>query len=199
MIPVHRPGASPLHRLAAGRKLLLLALLAIALSLPGAPPLLLGCGAVLCLGGFLLAGLGALEPLRQIVAMRWLVLFLWLAQMFFVPLAQAATTTGRLVLLVLLANLLSLTTSPTELLEALERALGVLRPLGIRPGRVALVLSLAITSVPVVAGLLAQVREAQLARGVRLAPHRAVVPLLALALRHADQLAEAITARGVEP
>ncbi len=56
--------------------------------------------------------------------------------------------------------------------------------------------SLTLTMVPVVAGLAQRVRDAERARGVRLGV-RSVVPLLVLTLRHADQVGDALAARGV--
>jgi biotin transport system permease protein len=50
----------------------------------------------------------------------------------------------------------------------------------------------------VIAGFATDIRDAQRARGVRVGPHTAVVPLLVLSLKHSDELAEALAARGVE-
>jgi biotin transport system permease protein len=50
---------------------------------------------------------------------------------------------------------------------------------------------------PVVADLARRVREAHQARGVRIG-YRAVVPILVLALRHADDVADALSARGAD-
>ena len=69
--------------------------------------------------------------------------------------------------------------------------------LGFDPRRIGLTLSLTIAMLPVVAGIAARVRDAERARGVRLGP-RIVVPVLVLALRHADDVADALTARGVD-
>ncbi|MEN9989489.1 MAG: Cobalt transport protein, partial [Actinomycetota bacterium] len=42
------------------------------------------------------------------------------------------------------------------------------------------------------------IREAQLARGLRPRSYRMAVPLLVLSMKHADEYAEALAARGVE-
>jgi biotin transport system permease protein len=104
----------------------------------------------------------------------------------------------RVVAVILLANLVTLTTRTDDLVDAIERALAPLRHLRVNPGRVALMLSMTITTIPVIAGYAAQIREAQRARGVPVAPLAFVVPLLVMALKHADDLADALTARGVD-
>ena len=50
---------------------------------------------------------------------------------------------------------------------------------------------------PVLARLAAGVREAQRARGARAGIVTFVVPFLVVSLKHADELGEALTARGV--
>jgi biotin transport system permease protein len=64
--------------------------------------------------------------------------------------------------------------------------------------RVGLLLALSIRSVPVVAALAAEVRDAQRARGLTSSVRAFAVPLIVRALRHADQLGEALAARGVD-
>jgi biotin transport system permease protein len=196
VIALYRPGRSPLHRAPAGAKLLGLAALALAVSLiphtvRTAAGTLVG---VLLL--FLLGGMGPGEFGRQLWRAKWIVLLLAISQAVFLGPEAALIGTTRVVAIVLLAALVTLTTPMGELLEALQTALGPLRRVGVDPWRVAFTVSLAIAAVPVVAGFAAQVREAQRARGVRLGP-RAVVTLLVLALRHGDDVADALTARGL--
>ncbi|MFP3607054.1 hypothetical protein, partial [Paraburkholderia sp. SIMBA_053] len=61
---------------------------------------------------------------------------------------------------------------------------------------VALTISLTITTIPVIAGFAERVRDASRARDVRLGV-RAVVPLFVLALRHADDVGDALAAPGL--
>jgi biotin transport system permease protein len=102
------------------------------------------------------------------------------------------------VLILVLAALFTMTTRIPDLLDAAERAASPLRRVGIRPESVALLLGLSITSIPVIAGLAATVRDAQRARGI--SAHRVTfaVPLLIMSLKHADDLADAVNARGIE-
>jgi biotin transport system permease protein len=68
----------------------------------------------------------------------------------------------------------------------------------VNPERVALVLALAVRSVPVVAGLARDVQEARLARGAGRSVRAFAVPLVIRTVRYADRLGEALAARGVD-
>jgi len=200
MISLYRPGSGFLHRAPAGVKLAFLALSALALSfLPVTPGALIvvccAAGAVSML--FLLGRLGVRALGEAWWRLRWLVLILGAALVVFVGVPAAIVNTGRLVVLLLLAELLTRTTATGALMAVIAQLLRPLRPLGIDPEAVALVLSLTLTMVPVVGGFVYAVREAQEARGVRLGP-RMAVPLLVRTLRHADAVGEALAARGLD-
>lgn len=196
MIPLYRPGRSPLHRLPAGAKLAALAVIAVAVSL--FPHTVVSAIATLAatLGLFLLAGLGVGGWLRQVWATKWIIVLVAATQAIFLGPEAAFTGTSRIVAILLLAAAVTMTTPTGDMIEALRRALTPLRRVGVDPWRAAFTLSLTIAVIPVVASLSAQVREAQRARGVRLGP-RGIVTLLVLALRHADDMGDALTARGV--
>jgi biotin transport system permease protein len=198
VISLYRPGDSALHRLPAGPKLLGVMALALVVSLAPANPWLLAASVVVVAGGYLLAKLGMTEPGRQVWTLRWLVLVMLVSQVFFLPGRTVAANIVRVVAVILLANLVTLTTRTEDLVDAIERAFAPLRHLRVNPGRVALMLSMTITTIPVIAGYATQIREAQRARGVPVAPLAFVVPLLVMALKHADDLADALTARGVD-
>jgi biotin transport system permease protein len=172
--------------------------LALAVSLAPANPWLLAVAVVAVAGCYLLAGLGPREVGRQVYRLRWLILVMLLTQVFFLPPLTVAANIVRVVVVILLANLVPLTTRTENLIDAIERALSPLRRLGVNPGRIALMLSMTITTIPVIAGFATQIREAQRARGVPVSPLAFVVPLLIMALKHADDLADALTARGVD-
>lgn len=197
MISLYRPGRSPLHRTPAWAKLLGLTALVLAISLhphTGVSLAITGAGVV---GLYALALLPPAEVLRQLWLAKWIVVLMVVTQLLFLTPWDALANTVRVVSIVLLAALLTLTTRSEELLETLEAALSPLARLGVDPRRVGLTLSLAISMLPVVAGMAARIRDAQRARGVRLGV-RAVVPLLVLALRHADDVADALSARGAD-
>lgn len=198
MISLYRPGTSPLHRLPAGAKLVGLGVLVLAASLwPHTIATALGTlVAVLVL--FLLGGQSPVVFAKQLWAAKWLVVILVVTQLLFSTWQAAIIVTARVLAVVLLAALVTLTTRMGDLLDALERGLRPLRVVGVEPARVAFVLSLTIAAIPVIAGLAHQVGEAHRARGIRPGP-RAIVTLLVLALRHADDVGDAITARAGHP
>ncbi|GAA2512944.1 energy-coupling factor transporter transmembrane component T family protein [Winogradskya humida] len=198
MISLYRPGTSLLHRMPAGPKLVVVAGLATAISLLPANPLLLAAVLVAVAGCYLLAGTGIAEAGRQLWRLRWVLLVVSLSQVFFLPVLAVAANVIRVGAVVLVANLITLTTRTDRLIDALERALRPLRKLGVNSDRVALMLSMTITTIPVIAGFAARIREAQRARGVTVSPFAAVVPLLVMALKHADDLADALVARGAD-
>ena len=198
MISLYRPGHSGLHHLPAGPKLLVVMALALAVSLAPANPWVLGGAVVVAVGGYLSAGLGVREIGLQVYRLRWLMLFMLLAQIFFLPALTVAANIVRVIAVVLMANLVTLTTRTEAIIDAIERALSPLRRVGVNSSRVALMLSLTITTIPVIAGFAGQIREAQRARGVPVAPLTFVVPLLIMALKHSDDLADALTARGID-
>ena len=199
MISLYRPGSGFLHRAPAGVKLALLAAIALGLSfVPATPGAVLPIiGAVLMVSVlFLLAGFDVRALGQAWWRLRWLILLLGVALVIFVSVPAAIVNTGRVVVLLLLAELATRSTSMSALMATIGRMLRPLQPLGVDTDAVALILSLTITMVPVVGGFVNAVREAQEARGVRLGP-RMAVPLLVRTLRHADAVGEALAARGL--
>jgi biotin transport system permease protein len=146
---------------------------------------------------YLTAGMVRALP-AQLWSLRWLVAGLVALQLLTSGWASAVVVTGRVVVAVVLAGLITLTTRVVDLLDVFERVLRPLRPLRVDSERVALVLALAIRAVPVVAGLAAEVRDAQRARGLHGSVRAYAVPLVVRTLRHADALGEALVARGLD-
>lgn len=111
----------------------------------------------------------------------------------------------RLFLLVLATSLLSLTTSPILLTDAVEKLLSPFRRLGVPSHELAMVSTIALRFVPTLALETERIMKAQLARGANfdrggpLARARALVPVLVplfvSAFRHAEDLAVAMEAR----
>ncbi|MGO2656040.1 MAG: CbiQ family ECF transporter T component [Pseudoclavibacter sp.] len=198
MISQYVPGDSPMHRLPAGLKLL--ALLSIALIVSLLPAVWWASAGLLVVTVALYALAGPV--LRRLPAQfwmaKWIIVFFGLLILIFQGPMPALVQTTRFVTLIVLAGLITLTTTTTAMLDALTRAMGPLRFVGISPERVALTLSLAINAVPVVSGLSHSIREAQIARGTPPSIRAYVLPLLVMTLKYSDDLADALTARGVE-
>ncbi len=196
MLTLYRPGDGPWHRMPAGRKTVLLLVLVLAVSLlPPVWPTAVAASA-LCVACYATPGVGVRELGRQIWALRWLVLVAFGIPCLFLGVEAAAVGMVRIVAAVALAGLLSLTTPVAVLLDVVERALRPLHRVGVDAARTALLLVVALGTVPTLARLAREVRSAQHARGAR-GIRVFVVPFLVLALRHADDLGDALTARGV--
>ncbi|PRB15644.1 energy-coupling factor transporter transmembrane protein EcfT [Microbacterium sp. MYb62] len=196
MISLYLPGTGVLHRAPAGVKLAMLAIGALVLSLYPHDPVSIAVALIVVLGLYRVDGLPFRVPLAEIWRLRWIVLVLAAALLIFVSPTAAWINTGRVVAVLLLAGLLTLTTRMSDLLAVLQRLVNPLRRLGLDPQAVALAISLTLTTIPVIAGFAEQVREAERARGVRLGV-RSVLPPLVLALRHADDVGDALAARGI--
>ena len=189
-------GRSWLHRLPASVKLSGMAGAMVALLLVDSPAgIAAATGVTVVL--YLTVGLARALP-EQVWSLRWLVAVLVVLQVLTAGWAAAVVVTGRVVVAVVLAGLVTLTTRVADLLDVFERMLRPLRRLRVDSERVALVLALAIRAVPVVAGLAAEVRDAQQARGLRGSVRAYAVPLVVRTLRHADALGEALIARGLD-
>lgn len=196
MRTLYRPGPSILHRLPAGAKLAALAVLTLVLALYPHDATSVAIALIAVAALYAVARMPAYVFLSQVWQLRWIVLVLGGMLVVFTSWQQAIVNSGRVVALVLLAGLLTATTPMGALLDVLTWMLRPLRRFGVDADAVAMTVSLTITMIPVVAGFAARVREAQQARGVRLGI-RAVVPLFVLALRHADDVGDALAARGL--
>ncbi|HEU4543787.1 MAG TPA: energy-coupling factor transporter transmembrane component T [Jiangellaceae bacterium] len=164
------------------------------LMLPSAPAV--GLAGVGLMGLYASAGLRPVVVWTQLRPLRWVLLVLFGFQAVSRGWEVAVVVTGKLAITVALAGLLTLTTRASELLETLERVMR--RVPGVNADRAALVLTLAIRAIPVVAGLAAEIRDAQRARGGGLDVRAYGVPLVVRSLRYSDGLGEALVARGLD-
>jgi biotin transport system permease protein len=188
---------SALHRLGAGTKLLGLCACSLAL-LAVRTPAGAGAAVVAVVVLYAAAGVGRRALWSQVRPLRWFVPVLVAVQWATLGPVAAVVLTTRLVALVALAGLVTLTTPTSAILTSPARALDPLRRAGLDAERAALVLALAVRSVPVVAALAGGVRDAQRARGREHDVRAFAVPLVVGALRQADALGEALQARGLD-
>lgn len=196
MIQSYRPGASIVHRMSAGPKLALFAALALVSSAYPHDGWSVTVSLVIVCTLYLVAGLPVRVLIVEMWRLRWLVLVLATALWIFVSPLTAWISTSRVASLLLLAALLTITTRMGDLLAVLYRMLRPLRRLGVDADAVAMTISLTLTMIPVVAGFAHAVWEAQRARGVR-PGLRTTVPLMVRTLRHADEVGDALAARGL--
>lgn len=132
----------------------------------------------------------------QLRSFLFVAVFVLVSVGVFSGIAAALVATGRVVGLLLVAAVVAVTTSQTDMMAVIRGLLSPLRRFGVNPDRVALALSLTITTAPVLIRHARSIREVQRMRGLRTGP-RFVLPLLVIALRHADTMADSLTARGL--
>ncbi len=169
----------------------------------------------------LLSAVPILALLRTLRTVFWLGFFMFFFYAFTTP-GQPVFTWGpltitwagslaggiqiyRLCLLVIVASVLSYTTSPTQLAHGLEALLSPLARLGLPVRDLAMVLTIALSFVPTLSHEIAKITKAQQARGAELGGtlwHWAkswvsmFVPIFVSAFRRAEHLAMAMEARG---
>ncbi len=130
--------------------------------------------------------------------MMWLILGM-LALFHFATLDPLAAFVrpGNLLVAILAARLLTLTTSTPDLLDALVWVLRPLRILGVNPDQVALAVALMIRSIPYLLGSVDEARMAARARGLEGNPVRLLTPVVINAVAYAERSGEALVARGI--
>jgi biotin transport system permease protein len=191
------PGNTVIHRLPAGIKLVLLAATGVALTVLNLwwePVAVLG----VVLACYLLAGFPVRTLAAQLRSMSWVLLAISVFQLVVSGWQSMVDVIVTLAAMVLAAGLVSLTTGMEALTEVLLRILRPFRCFGVEPERMALLISLSVRSVSVIAGLAQEVRDAQRARGLGGSARAFAVPLLVRSLRHAEALGEALMARGLD-
>ena len=191
------PRDSPVHRAPAGLKLAVLAVALLLLALLPAPASVAAGGAgVVAVAA--LARVGARPLVAQVRPVLWLLVPVAALQLWLSGPARALEVAGGVLVAVAAAGLVTLTTRTEALLDALVAGLRPLHRAGVDPERVALLLALAVRSVPVIAGIAGEVQQARAARGAERSLRAFAVPFVIRSLRHADRLGEALEARGVD-
>ncbi len=119
---------------------------------------------------------------------------------------QASLVALRLFLLVVMASMLTLTTTPIDLTDGLETLLGPLKKIGVPAHELALMMSIALRFIPTLLGEAEKIVKAQMARGATFTEgslyKRAkaliplLIPLLIQSFKRAEDLATAMEARG---
>jgi biotin transport system permease protein len=192
---MYHPGHSVVHGLPAAGKVL-------AVVLGGT--LLFGTADVRVIG-LALAGVAVLYgvariPWRvaaaQVRPVMIVLLILGAAQWLTVDGAAAVVVCLRLLALILLAALATLTTRVSDMVQAVEGALRPLERVGAPTAKISLaIISMALRFIPLLTRVVGEVREAQQARGLERNMLALTIPVLIRALHTADQMAEAIDAR----
>lgn len=218
------PGSSPLHRLDPRAKFIAVSALAVSLFVRDS---YVGLTVFAAAGvvAYVLSGVPASWFWRAFRPLLWLVGLTFLAQLLFAPgepffsfwvfhlswrgLDLAAFLSLRLVVLVLIGSVLTLTTQPLALTDGLAWLGRPLRRLRVPTDELALMVTIALRFIPTLLVELDQIMRAQRARGAdfhtgglrrrarALVP--VLIPLFVLSFRRADELALAMEARCYRP
>lgn len=198
LLGVYSPGDSWLHRQRAAPKVAALVVVTVTAVLLRSPVLAAG---LLLLAVLLL--LSSRVDLRRLVRPLLLLGGVAVGLAAFVSwqqgLDRGVVVICRLLTLALLAWTVSLTTRVSEMLAVLLRTLRPLRRLGVPTERVAMTLALAIRTVPLLMATVQSAQDARLARGRDRSVAALAVPVVVRSARIAEELGDALVARGYDP
>ena len=214
------PGDSLLHRLDPRTKIVLLFFFLAAIFVFDSPlayaALTAFTAALIAVSRVpLLLMLKALKPLSWIIAFTFVIhlvstqgdafFHVWLFDFTWQGAAKGFFIALRLALLILLSALLTYTTSPLALTDALETLMQPLRRVGVPAHEIAMMMTIALRFVPTLIEEADKIMKAQQARGADLTEGSVIervkgfvpvlVPLFISAFRRADDLALAMEAR----
>ncbi|WP_303841792.1 energy-coupling factor transporter transmembrane protein EcfT [Selenomonas ruminantium] len=220
MIGQYFPGDSFLHRMDARVKILLLLILLIEVFAFTSAPVYL----VMTVITFLMIMISKVPMrmvLRSLKPLWWIILFTFVLHLFSHPgrelyriwqfvitqegVEQGALISVRLMLLIILSTLLTFTTSPLKLTDALESLLSPFKRLGLPAHELAMMMTIALRFIPTLISETDKIMKAQQSRGADFVTGSILsrlknmvpilVPLFLSAFRRADDLALAMESR----
>lgn len=195
MLGIYQHRETPLHRLRAGPKLILLFVLAAGVFATHSFVILSLTGA-LVVAGYATARISAGTAFAQIRPALFVLGLIVILHLLMAEWRMGALVFLRFLIVIAAASLVTLTTRSSDMVAAIETGLAPLRRLGVNPAPIALCLSMAIRFVPVIAGEIRAIREVQAARGLERSLFAIAVPAILRGLRMAETVAEALHARG---
>ncbi len=184
-----------LHRIPTGLKLGALALFSFVI-LPVDDWRLLTGLLALPLALYASCGRDGLKRMRFLAQLWPILIAIGLLQLYAADWRAAISSLSRLILMVALADIVTMTSTMQAMMDAIHPFLKPLRFVGLHPRRLALAVTLVIRFVPLLMEHWAARAEAWRARGGRRMPIRAIAPFIADTLRFSDRLAETLAARG---
>jgi len=197
MQTLHVDASTWMHRIAPRLKLGALATLGILLFLTDNLALL---GLAVAIGALLYfnTGLPVGEALKRLRPVVLTIIVVALFSLIFNPIHVAVVTVLRLTALVLFAAVVTATTSIAAFIDEITALAAPLERVGLlRAADIGLAVGLVVRFVPEILDRYRAIREAHEARGIKIRITTALVPLIILTLRDADNIAAAIDARGI--
>jgi biotin transport system permease protein len=193
---IHQPGTTLLHRMPAGAKVLALTAIGLVTVIWRdwrTSVAVLGLAVVL-----LLVTRARIAVLARTLRPLLVVMTLLTAyQVWQRGWEHAFTVVGALLGLVLLATVLTISTSVDEMVGTITRFLGPFRRLGVNPELVGLAFSLMVRAIPTTFELAEETRQAAKARGLERDPRAFLTPLVIRVVAHARATGAALHARGL--
>ena len=129
----------------------------------------------------------------------------WIFSISDVGLKNAVLMTSRMILLIIGTSILTLTTTPNQLTDGLEKSLGFLKRIGVPVHEISMMMSIALRFIPILIEETDKIMKAQMARGadfetgglIKKAKNMVplLVPLFVSAFRRANDLSYAMEAR----
>jgi biotin transport system permease protein len=190
------PGGGWLHRLPAGWKLIGVAALSLLVLVFRDPRV-----STILIVAVLAIGLSARLPIREILApvrRIWLIVVIIIG--FHLIITDAWTAfriVSTLLVCVLTAGLLMLTSTVGQLLSVFEKLAAPMRIFGVRPQRVGLTATLMVRSLPFIADLAGVAADSARARGLERSLRARTVPLVLGTVKYATDTGRALDARGL--
>ena len=220
MIGQYFPGDSFLHRMDARVKILLLLILLIEVFVFTSAPVYFMMTVITFLM-IMISKVPVRMVLRSLKPLWWIILFTFVLHLFSHPgreiyriwqfvitqegVEQGALISVRLMLLIVLSTLLTFTTSPLKLTDALESLLSPFKRLGLPAHELAMMMTIALRFIPTLISETDKIMKAQQSRGADFVTGSIMsrlknmvpilVPLFLSAFRRADDLALAMEAR----
>ena len=218
------PGKSPLHRMFPALKIIFTVLYIVVLFLLDKPISYVVFTAYTA-ALVMISGVSVKIILKGMRPVLWILIFTALINLFMTPgevvwsmpvwrftlkitregLVQGATMTVRLFYLITGTSLLTLTTSPLQLTDGIEKLLKPFNKLKVPSYEIAMMMTIALRFIPTLAEETDKIMKAQTARGADFETGNIIrrakamvpllVPLFVSAFRRADELATAMEAR----
>jgi biotin transport system permease protein len=142
--------------------------------------------------------MGWREALVRLRPVLLTIAFLGLVNAYILSPIEAVTSTLRLLAILFLTGAITATTRISAFMDAVTDLLMPFERMGlVKAADVSLALGLVLRFLPEISGHYQSLKDAHQARGIPLKTRTIIAPLIILALKDADTIAEAIDARGI--
>jgi biotin transport system permease protein len=195
MLSISLAGHSWAHKMKVGHKMAMLAVVSIVL-------FWVNSWVILCVALFGVLALyasvdGAVRKGAWLMKpILWIVGIIWIFHAFRGEYLAGSVVCLRLLVLVGLANFVTLTSKLTDMIDLFLCLLSPFKRLGVRTGAIGLALGLVMRFTPVLIERTGQLTQSWRARGGVGASWRLILPLFITVVDDADRVAEALRARG---